>query len=262
MAIITLTSDWGLKDHYCASVKGYILNHCKNANIVDISHQINPYDIFQAFFILKNSYTSFPKGSIHIIGVNTEASIQTPHVVVFFDGHYFIGADNGIFSMLCGDKAEKVIEIEVMQESKYFTFSSRDVFAKVACMLASGEKLESIGKAKSDLFKKMYINPIVDDNKIKGNIVYIDNYENVITNIPESLFKSVGKNKPFEICFKIPGYEITTISKSYADVPIGDKLALFGSTGMLEIAINQDKASSLLGLRVNDTVRIEFIKTV
>ncbi len=259
MAIITLTSDWGLKDFYVASVKGFILQQLPNATIIDISHQITTYDIFHTYFVLKNSYYNFPKGSIHIIGVNTEASIQTPHIVMLYDGHYFVGADNGIFSLLCNDEAEKIVELEVIQDSNYFTFSSRDVFAKVACMIAKGEKIEKLGIVKKNLNKKNYLTPLVDGKTIRGSIMYIDNYNNAITNIPEKLFKQVGKNKPFEIVFKTPGYEINQISKSYSDVAVGDKLALFGTTGLLEIAINQDKAASLLGLGINDTVRIEFM---
>src|SRR5512133_2364165 len=100
MAIITLTSDWGLRDHYTGSVKGAILRQLPDAVIVDISHSIQPHNLNQAAFIVRNSYRNFPEGTIHIIGVIEEASIESPHTLVVHDGHYFIGADNGIFSMI------------------------------------------------------------------------------------------------------------------------------------------------------------------
>ena len=106
MAIITLTSDWGLKDHYAGAVKGAILSKMPGARIVDISHQIPSFEIEQAAFVLKNAYSNFPKGSVHILGINTEESDKYAHTVVEVDGHFFIGTDNGIFSLLFDKKPD------------------------------------------------------------------------------------------------------------------------------------------------------------
>jgi S-adenosylmethionine hydrolase len=258
MPVISITSDWGLKDHYLAAVKGSILSHIPDAEIVDISHDIPSFDLNQTSFIIRNSYKYFPQGSIHIIGVKSDASIETPHTAVLFDGHYFLGADNGVFSLIFDKEPEKIVEIDMIQDSDSFTFSTRDVFVMAAAHLAQGENIEKLGNVKNSLMQKMSFAPVVEKNAIKGKVIYIDNYENVITNIRESVFKeNVGKT-PFSIVFRTPGYAISSISKSYDDVQEGEMLALFSSGSHLEIAINLGKASSLLGLHLDDIVRIEF----
>lgn len=258
MAIITLTTDWGLKDHYAGAVKGKILNLLPDASIVDISHLIPSFDIRQASFVLRNAYALFPKGSIHIIGVNTEASIETPHVVVCFDGHYFIGADNGIFTLLLDDKPDKIIEIDVPQDSDYFTFSTRDVFIKAACHIAQGHPPEKLGDIRDQLNERLSFKPVIEKDIIRGKVIYIDSYGNVFVNISEALFRKVIGRKPFSIQFRKASYEIHSISRTYDDVPEGEKLALFSTTGLLEISLNRGKASSLLGLSIDDPVIIRF----
>ena len=258
MAVITITSDWGLKDPYLASVKGAILSHLPDVTIVDISHQITPFDMNQASFVLRNSYRSFPAGTVHLIGINTEASIETPHTLVLYDGHYFIGADNGIFSLVFDRDPEKIIEIDVIQDSDYFTFSERDVFVKVAVHILSGQPAEKLGVPRSSLTRMISFQPVVDGSVIKGKVTYVDVYENLITNIGHHLFRTVGKGNRFTITFRNPQYVIHTLSTSYSDVPEGEMLAIFGTSGMLEIAMNRGNASSLLGMEVDDPVRIEF----
>jgi S-adenosylmethionine hydrolase len=259
--VITITSDWGLKDPYLASVKGTILSQIPDAQIVDISNQIAPFDLNQASFILRNSYKSFPPGSIHLIGINTEASIETPHTAAVYEGHYFIGADNGIFSLLFDHEPEQVIEIEIIQDTDYFTFSTRDVFVKAAVHIANGKPIEQLGDPLPKLNQMISFRPVVENQVIKGKVIYIDVYENLITNINELLFRQIGKGSKFTISFRNPQYSIRTISKSYSDVPEGEMLAIFGSTGYLEIAMNRGNAGSLLGIEPDDPVRIEFQKS-
>ncbi|MBE9480821.1 MAG: SAM-dependent chlorinase/fluorinase [Bacteroidetes bacterium] len=256
MPIITLTSDWGHSDHYIGAVKGSILSLLPDVKIIDISHQVAPFNIEQAAFILKNCYKNFPKGTIHIIGVNTEESDKNPHTVVFINDHYFIGTDNGIFSMIFDKPPKKIIELNIMQDSDYFTFSTRDRFVKAAIHLAEGKKIEDLGVERKKVNEKILFKPAVEKNIIKGIIIYIDSFENVITNITEQLFKKIGKGRKFSVLFR--GESINKIYKSYNDVPVGEIVAIFGSNGHLEIAINQGNASGLLGLGINDTVMIEF----
>ena len=258
MAIISITSDWGIKDHYLAAVKGSIHTHIPNAEIIDVSHNIPSFDLNQTSFIIRNSYKYFPKGSIHIIGVKSDASIKTPHTAVLYDGHYFIGADNGIFSLIFDHDPEKIVEIDIIQDSDSFTFSTRDVFVMAAAHIAKGEPIENLGILKESLMQKMSFAPVLEKNTIKGKVIYVDTYENLITNITEATFRQQLGKKAFSIVFRTPGYIISKISKSYDDVPEGEMLALFGSGGHLEIAINLGKASSLLGVHIDDIVRIEF----
>jgi len=258
MAIITLTSDWGVKDHYAGAVKGAILRLLPEAQIVDISHHIPAFDLNQAAFIVRNFYRNYPEGTIHILAINAEAGIETPHTLVYHHGHYFIGADNGIFSLLFDDKPTKIIEIDIIQDSDYFTFPSRDVFVKVACHIAAGKPIETLGHPKDKLLQKMAFQPVIQGDMIKGKVIYIDNYENAFVNITESLFRSIVKNHKFSISFRSANYSINEISKSYKDVSAGVMLALFSSSGYLEIAIREGKAGSLLGLKMDQLVTVEL----
>ena len=270
MAIITLTTDMGDRDFYVASVKGTILSKAPDARIVDISHHISPFDIAQASFVLKHVYKDFPKGTIHIIGVNPDRvkrsgpfdmRDEVAHVVALYDGHYFIAADNGIFSLLFDHAPESAFEITILEAD---TFPVKHVFAPVATMLLHGTAMEEIGLPHEELRERAVFRPVIDQDMIKGTVIYIDTYGNVITNIVRELFEKVRMEREFSIIFRSEEYEINEISKSYNEVPEGEKIALFGSHGHLEIAINKGVegsgggASSLFGLKMNDTIRIEF----
>lgn len=258
MTIVTLISDWGQNSHYQASVKGAILRQIPQAQIVDITHTLRPFDIMNCSFVLKNSWPDFPENTIHIIGVNSEASTKTPHVAVKYHNHYFIGADNGVFSLLFEDEHFEAVELDIMQDSDYFTFSSRDVFVKAAAMLAQGTAFNELGTPHTAL-KRMYaFKPVITPQKIEGKVIFIDDYENVFVNIDQKTFRKEGRGRPYTINFRVPGYAIRTLRTSYSDVPDGERLALFGSTGFLEIAINKGKAASLLGLGITDTVSVVF----
>jgi S-adenosyl-L-methionine hydrolase (adenosine-forming) len=256
MPIITLTSDWGLKDHYLATMKGSLLSRLPGVNIVDISHEIPRYNIFQAAFVLKNCYKNFPDGTIHIIAINGEASVKTPHTLVVIDKQYFIAADTGIFSLIFDSAPEAIYEITTHQESDVFSFPARDVFIKVACHIANGGKLAEVATSKKEYNKLNVFKPVLTDNEIRGVVIYVDSYENVLTNITEEVFKQVGKGRKFSVVFR--GEELDKIHTAYSDVPQGEILAIFGATGFLEIAINKGNAAGLLGLDINETVRIEF----
>ena len=256
MSIITLTSDWGTKDHYIGAVKGAILSRAPGVTIVDISHSIPPFNIEHAAFVLKNCFRNYPKGTIHIVGINTEESDVNPHVVIEAEGHFFIGADTGIFSMILDKDPDRIIEMEIIQDSGFFTFSSRDRFAKAAAHLALGKSIDELGSTKESINKKILFEPVVTENLIKGHVIFIDAYENIITNIKEPLFKDVGKGRTFSIGFRT--YEINKLSRSYSDVPVGEIVALFNSGGYLEIAMNQGNAAGLLGMDSKDLVRVEF----
>ncbi len=257
MPIITLTSDWGQKDHYIGAVKGAILSKISDVTIIDISHSIPPFNIEHAAFVLKNCFRNYPEGTVHIIGVNTEESDKNPHIVVKAYNHFFIGADTGIFSMILDQPPETIIEMDIIQDSGFFTFSSRDRFAKAAAHLAAGKDIAELGNKIESLNKKILFEPVVTENLIKGHVIFIDSYENIITNIKEPLFKEVGNGRKFTIGFRT--YEINKLNRSYSDVPVGEIVALFNSGGYLEIAMNQGNAAGLLGMDSKDLVRVEFL---
>ena len=256
MAIITLTSDHGTKDFYVSAIKGLILSELPAATIVDISHEVNTFDITQAAFIVRNSYFEFPPDTIHIIGVLPDLTDESTHVVVKYDGHYFIAADNGIFALLLDKEPEFILELK--KPENRMIKPVKDVFAKAACFIAKGGNLADLGIPKNTLLEKFAYRPVVDRNTIKGSVVYVDHYGNVITNITKSLFEEVGNGKPFVITFRGSGYDMNKICNAYNDVQPSDRMAIFGPTQFLEIAINMGNASQLLGLNLRDTVRIEF----
>lgn len=258
MPIITLTTDLGNQDYYVGSVKGAILSLYPEAKIVDITHEIPPFDLLKASFVIKNCFRDFPEGSIHIVGINPEANLETSHVVVKFQGHYFIGADNGIFSLITDQQPQKIIELNIPPETDMVTFPTKDIFVKAACHLAKGGTMEVIGREIEDFTKRELIRAVTEGKEIRGVAMYIDRYGNILTNIKEDLFKKFGKGKPFTIYFRRAEYNITEISDAYINVDEGEKLALFSSSGYLEIAINRGNASKLFGIKQGDTIRIEF----
>lgn len=275
MPIITLTTDFGEKDHFAGAVKGAIYSELDAIRIVDISHSISPFHITEAAYIIQNAYRSFPQGTIHIIGIDSELNPENKHIAVQLDGHYFICSNNGIISMLVSEiKPEKIVEINI-HDRVISNFPVLDVFVKVACHIARGGTLEIIGKPISEIKELTGIRPVVNNeaNQIIGNVIYIDNYGNVISNITKSLFDEIGKGRAFSISARTANF--TKIHTHYSDAinfnqPIerreedGKKLALWNSSNYLEIAIYKSNpttvgsASTLFGLAYRDSITVNF----
>ena len=277
MPIITLTTDFGTKDHFVGAVKGAIYKELKEVKVVDISHQVSPFSSTEAAYILKNAYQNFPEGSIHIVGVDSEISIENKPIALQLEGQYFICCDNGILSMITKDiNPEKIVEITI-QNSSENSFQILDTFVKVACHIARGGMLEVIGKKINNIKKLFEIQPQInaDKNQIVGSVIYIDNFGNVISNITQNIFIQIGKGRDFEIIAR--NYKFTKIYNKYNDIvdfkePIekrqddGKRLAIFNSANFLEIAMYRSNlktvggASSLLGLKYRDNITVRFIK--
>jgi S-adenosylmethionine hydrolase len=257
MAIITLTTDLGDKDIYQAALKGSILKLLPTVNIVDITNSVSAFNIQQAAFILKNSFYYFPDATVHLIGIDTVFSTSTRYLAIKYKNHYFVGADNGIFSLMFNTEPDEVVEITIMQDLKFLHFPLADIFVKAACHLANGGKLSEIGIPTRDIEKKMNLQPVVDKNQIKGSVIYIDSFQNVITNITKEFFNNVQRGRRFILYFK-RNETINHLSWHYNEVPEGEKLCLFGISDHLEIAINKGNASGLLGLNLGDSVILDF----
>ncbi len=256
--VITLTTDWGMLDHYAGAVKGAILTKLPAARIVDITHQIPPFDLKKASFILRNSYPFFPEGSIHIVGVSTEESETNPHVAIQYNGHYFIGADNGVFTLMFDGHPEKIVELTIAQDTGYFIFSTRDRFAKAAVHLANGGNIDELGDIRSELKALITLRPQINGSNIGGRVIYIDNYENVFLNITAGEFTEVGKNRRFSLIIKGKSHPVNGVRDAYSEVPEGEIAVLFSTTGFVEIAINKGNAASLLGIKNDDVILVEF----
>ncbi len=276
MAIITLTTDFGEKDHFAGAVKGAIYSELPTAKIVDISHSIAPFHITEASYIIKNAYKSFPEGSIHIIGVDSELTPENKHIALKLDGHFFICANNGILSLIASEYVpEKMVEINIHDKVES-NFPVLDVFVKVAGHLARGGTLEVIGKPIPEIKQIKEVEPYfnAEQNQIKGNVLYIDNYGNVVTNISKKLFDKIGKGRKFIMRARTATFD--EIYNTYSDAinfntdqlnrEDGKKLAIFNSGGYIELAIYKSNpstvgsASTLFGLEWRDTVTISFVK--
>lgn len=257
MAIITLTTDLGHKDFYLAVLKGSIYTQLPDVQVVDISHEVADYNIAQAAFIVKNSYTYFPKRSVHVIGIDCDYSVSSRYLAMAYDGHYFIAADNGLFSLLLDGQPTKMVEIDIRGDGRSQHFPLKDIMARAACHLANGGLLDSLGRQTSKMEEKKLLQPVKEPALLKGSVIYIDAYQNAITNITLLMFNEIKADRRFQIRFR-RSESINRISLHYNDVPEGEKLCLFGISNHLEIAINKGKAASLLGLRLNEVVAIDF----
>lgn len=257
MSIITLTTDLGDKDIYQAALKGSILRILPTVTMVDITHSVAAFNIQQAAFILKNSFYYFPEETVHLLGIDTVYSDDTKFLAIRYRNHYFVGTDNGIFSLIFEEDPEEIVEIDILQDLKFLHFPLADILAKAACYLADGKQLKDIGIPVEAIEKKMTLQPAVERNQIRGMVIYIDSFQNVITNITKDFFNRVQEGRRFVLYFK-RNETITHLSWHYNEVPEGEKLCLFGISDHLEIAINKGNASGLLGLNLGDSVIIDF----
>ena len=275
MSIITLTTDFGIKDHFLGSVKGALHQNIPDVKIVDISNNISPFNIIEAAYIIENSYKNFPKKSIHIIGVDSELTPEKKHLAVYLDEHYFICSDNGILSLLFNKiKPEKIVEISIYNNS-VTSFPVLDVFVKVAAHIYRGGNIDLVGNKTEKVIDVHEINPILNQkkNEITGHVIYIDNYENVVINITKDVFRKFGKSRPYVINAR--NYQFKKIYKNYSDAikfdikkefrkEEGKKIALFNKSDYLELSIYKSNpelsggASSLFGLKYRDVVTISF----
>ena len=276
MAIITLTTDFGLKDHFVGAIKGNIYKELTDAKIVDISHDISAFNIQECAYILENSYKSFPEGTVHIVGVDSEPTIENKHIAVLLDGHYFVTANNGVIGLITSEiKPKTVVEINI-PNPVHGSYTVMEVFIQVACHIARGGTLEVVGKPFDQLKDLTGFSPSVTDggNKIIGSVIYIDNYGNVITNIQKKFFETYCKGRDFELNARTT--KIKKIHNKYSDIinfdleknkrkGPGDLLALFNSSEYIELAIYKSNlntvggASSLLGLNYRDTITVNFL---
>ena len=277
MSIITLTTDFGTKDHFVAKIKGAIISDTPEVAVVDITHQISPFNIMETAYVIENSYKHFPEKTIHIIGVDSEKTPENTHLVIKLNGQYFICADNGILSIVCNNiNPDEIFEINIHNKIESEN-SAIKTFTKIACHLAKGGEPEVIGKRIKKIKSVKSINPFINDdkNQIIGAVLYIDNYGNVVTNIKQAFFKETAKGRKFEI--SVRNHKFNKIFNSYSEIVDftideekrsneGRALALFNSSKYLEIAIyksnplNVGTASSLLGLKIYDSVTINFLK--
>ncbi|MTI19715.1 S-adenosyl-l-methionine hydroxide adenosyltransferase [Fulvivirga sp. RKSG066] len=253
MAIITFLSDFGESDHYVAAVKAKILAQAPEATIIDISHQINSCDIAHAAYVLKAVYRDFPKGSIHIVAVNSVGQPGDEFIAVQLDGHFFIGTDNGLLGLVSDSQAENQVAIGNGQNT---SFPAKQIFAEAAGKLATGTPINDLGKSIPHFKKSLGRHLKANKSLISGHVIRVDHYGNLITNIDKTTFDILSKQKTYNITF---GRENgRRISDNINTVDAGDIFIIFNDQGYLEIGINQGNACELLGLGYDSPVMIKF----
>lgn len=256
-AIISLVTDFGLKDFYAGALKGAILKLLPDAVIVDTCHQVSPFDTAEAAFVLKNAYSYFPANTLHVVCVNEKMDANTRHLVLRHNDHLFIGPDNGLFSMALDGEPELVYELERYRDSQPGFAGIFPMLAQAIKFIATGGNIKDLGKPVYEIRKAVTLQPLVQDNQLRGSVVYIDSFENVVVNISVELFRQASRGRAFSIMFK-RSERIREINRFYYEVAEGERLCIFNAQGYLEIAVNKGKAASLLGLQVGDTIQIEF----
>lgn len=255
MAIVTLLTDSGESDHYVAAIKAKILSINPGVKLVDISHRIQPFDIAHAAFVLRSVFREFPKGTIHLIGVHATGQRDDALLALQLEDHFFIGADNGLFGLISEKSHQNLVELNTISPIRT-TFPEKDIFAPAAVKLASGVALSDLGKPMST-FKKMIDRQVKATKKqITGTVIRVDNFGNLITNIPKEAFDVLSNGKTYSVQFRREKFN--RIHTQYNQVEEGECFLLFNALGLFEIGIYKGNASELLGLSYDSTVNIIF----
>jgi S-adenosyl-L-methionine hydrolase (adenosine-forming) len=249
MAIITLTTDFGMQDHFVASMKGVILSLCPRATIVDVSHEVAAHAVTEGAFVLDEAWRTFPKKTVHVCVVDPGVGSARRPVLVETGGHYFLGPDNGVLALVY--EREKKHKVRQITNEKLFrqpvsrTFHGRDVFAPVAAHLALGGKPSSVGPVIEDYRKPPSFFPVHTGKRFwTGQILKVDRFGNLITNFSVAEFEGV-RVRPFEL--QVGTRTLTSLVGTYAEAPYGEPFVLVGSSGYLEVSLNQGHAAKFLG---------------
>ena len=270
MQIVTLTTDSGLQDFYVAAMKGAVLKNIPSAAIIDVSHSVKPFDVAEAAFQLHCCYRDFPDGTIHIVGVDSEPNFnsQVPSLptIMFYKNQYFISNDNGFFGAFLDDDVPEALYRfgAVASFPEMLSFTAKNCFIYLAAKIISKTPIESFAEPVFTYKKAFSQKPIIEQYLIQGTVIHIDTFGNIITNVKKSDFERFGKDTPFIIYYLNKNYHIDQISTYYNDVTSGERLAIFNSNNLLEIAINRGAngstggAAKLFGVRVGEIIRIEF----
>ncbi len=261
--LVTLTTDFGTRDAYVAAMKGVLLSIAPQACLVDITHEIHPQDILEAAFVLREAVPYFPSGTIHLVVVDPGVGTQRRAVALRHKEHWFVGPDNGIFTLVLGtEQPEALVELDRpafwRTPTPSQTFHGRDIFAPVAGHLATGKALEELGTPRDRLSTLHWMEPSGSAEGLQGWVVHIDRFGNCITNISRTLFTQYSRGRPFR-CY-VGSHIFQQIHPTYGAVAHGEALLLFGSSDYLEVAVNGGNAAELLAISRGTPVHIVFQK--
>lgn len=263
-SLITLTTDFGTRDAFAASVKGVILKINPQAEIIDLSHEIGPQDVWEAAFTLKSAYSYFPKGTVHLAVVDPGVGSGRRPIIVVTESYYFVGPDNGLFSLIYRE-AER-IRVNHITSTHYYlpnpgpTFHGRDVFAPVAAWLTKGIPSGNFGEEITDYVKLNVPIPQKAAGGIDGHVIHIDRFGNIITNITFQDVKTIipEGGDPAKVSINLAGKDVKGLKKYYAEAASGEPGAIINSSGFMEIFIYKQNARSVLGSKRGEVVKVTY----
>jgi len=258
---IVLLTDFGFRDSYVGVMKGVIRSVSRTAEIIDLSHNIMPQDVAEAAFVLSASYTYFPEGTIFVCVVDPGVGTERAVLYMRAGGKVFLAPDNGLLSVIeeaCGrEEVRKVTERAYFLAKPSTTFHGRDIFAPVAAHLAEGLEPQKLGPVQRHIRKLRLPKPVrAADGSLRGEIIYIDQFGNLITNIRQSTLTQGPEAPGEQVVVRVKRREVKGLAKTYAEREPGELLALVGSSGYLEIAVNQGSAAAMLGCEKGDSVTL------
>jgi len=252
MAFITLTTEWRENDFFHGILRGKLGTLCPEATVVTNASGIPPLNILHGSFVVRNTFSHYPEGTIHLIFISSESGNDQPHLLVKARGHYFIGADNGIFNLILNAPPDLIIGLENNNGEDEIT-----LFTKAASSLIKGTPPEKLGRKMDSVAEKMPLRATIDKNVIIGSVIFIDSYGNAITNITREVFARVFEGRKFRILIKSNKYFTEKICRSYSEEPVGELVTRFNSVDLLEVAINGADLTQLFGIETGDVVRVE-----
>ncbi len=259
--IVALLSDFGSKDPYVAEMKAVILNKCPDAQIIDISHEINKFDIRMGAFVLASAAPYFPQGTVHVAVVDPGVGTNRRPIVVETHHSHFVGPDNGV--LMLAAQRENLNHVYMVENPRTMlpkvskTFHGRDIFAPAAAHLAKGYPASKFGKEIKDFVVPDFAKPVLVENVVLGQVLHIDGFGNIITNVAPSLVKKVTDDESEFLRMEIGKVSaILRLCSAYGDVSQGEPLAIIGSHNFLEISVNQGNAAERFNAKSGDSVKL------
>ncbi len=259
--IITLTTDFGLSDHYVAAMKGVILGICPLSTVIDISHAVAPYSIPQGAYLISQAWQSFPVGTVHVVVVDPGVGSARRAIVAEVDGHRFVAPDNGVLSLVLAAgyraKIRRISAVKFFRQPVSQTFHGRDIFAPVAAHIAGGLPLSQLGPAIKDPVLLPLGLPVQTGAKSwEGTVLHIDRFGNVVTGFPVAQWPSLAKT-PFRL--QLGKTKLSLTASSYAAMEPGKSYVIAGSSGYWELSGNQRDTAKLLAARPGDKLTLQFL---
>jgi S-adenosylmethionine hydrolase len=251
--IITLTTDFGLSDPFVGIMKGVILGIAPDARLVDVSHDIHSYDILEAAYLIDSAYRYFPEGTVHVVVVDPGVGSARRPIAAVSQRQVFIAPDNGVLSAVFQNEVYHIINDGLFLKSVSRTFHGRDIFAPVAAHIARGTPVESVGPRILDFLQRPLPKPTRQDetgDKIVGTVVRIDKFGNIITNLRRDDIAT-------DFTIRVAGRAITRLCGNFSEAEAGEFFALEGSTGYIELALNQGSAADRLSIQRGAEIEVE-----